>query len=51
MQIKWVNQVDFCVWTKRPLILYAIDFPISVHNGRHFSADGFETVRPIAMKF
>ena len=31
--------------------LACIELPISLHNDRHLFADGFVTVRPIAMKF
>ena len=33
-----------------PKLAY-IELLISLHNDRHFFADGFVTVRPIAMKF
>ena len=51
MQIEWVHQVDFCGFFKAAITCAWIDLPISVHNDRHFSANGFVTVRPIAMKF
>ena len=50
MQTEWVHKVNFCDW-KTVITFARIDLPISVRNGRHFSANGFVTVRPITMKF
>ena len=50
MQIEWVHQVDFSVY-KTTIIFACIDLTISVRHDPHFSANGFVTVKPIAMKF
>ena len=50
---------SFCLWYFNfiaiPSFVYpklaCIELLISLHNGRHLFADGFVTVRPIAMKF
>ena len=53
MQIEWLNEGIKLIFVSKNA---AIAFPcshlsISVHNDRHFSANGFVTMRPIAMKF
>ena len=50
MQIEWTHHVDFCV-QKAAITFACTHLPISVQNDRHFSANGFVTVTPIAMKF
>ena len=50
MQIEWEHQVDYFVY-ETAIIFPCIDLPISVHNGRPFSANGFVIAEPIAMKF
>ena len=43
MQIEWVHQIDYCVH-KTAITCACINLPISVHNDRHFSANGFVTI-------
>ena len=50
MQIELVHQVYF-LCLKTAIAFACIDLPISVHNDRQLSANGFVTVWPIAIKF
>ena len=47
----WVSTSGWLVCLKTAITFACVDLPTSVHNDRHFSANGFVTVRPIAMKF
>ena len=51
MEIELVHQTNFCVFLKSAITCACRDLLINVLNDRHFSANGFVTVRPIAMKF
>ena len=50
MQIEWVHPITF-VSKKTAIIFTCIELLISVHDDRHFSANGFVTVGPMAMTF
>ena len=47
----WMSASSLLVCLKAAITSACIDLPISVYNGRHFSGNGFVTVRPIAMRF
>ena len=45
----WMSASSWLLCLKTAITFACVDLPISVHNDRHLSANGFVTVRPIAM--
>ena len=47
----WMSASSWFLCLKAAITFACIDLPISVHNVRHLSANGFVIVRPVAAKF